>query len=88
MGRLVLRGIITNTQESTFCEHFHQSIVFLSGEFHGQRSLVGYSPWVAKELDMTEQLTHTHKHTHWHLILRHHWLHDTDGEMETQRLKW
>ena len=32
--------------------------VFLSGEFHGQRSLVGYSPWGCKELDMTEQLTH------------------------------
>ena len=24
---------------------------------HGQRSLVGYSPWSPKELDMTEQLT-------------------------------
>ena len=31
--------------------------VFLPGEFHGQRSLVGYSPWGCKELDMTEQLT-------------------------------
>ena len=31
--------------------------VFLPGEFHGQRSLVGYSPWGHKELDMTEQLT-------------------------------
>ena len=28
----------------------------ISGEFHGQRSLVGYSPWGHKELDMTEQL--------------------------------
>ena len=28
--------------------------VFLPGEFHGQRSLVGYSSWVLKELDMTE----------------------------------
>ena len=28
--------------------------VFLPGEFHGQRSLVGYSPWGYKELDMTE----------------------------------
>ena len=26
------------------------------GEFYGQRSLVGYSPWGRKELDMTEQL--------------------------------
>ena len=38
--------------------------VFLPGEFHGQRSLAGYSPWGYKELDMTEQLTHTHTHTH------------------------
>ena len=31
--------------------------VFLPGEFHGQRSLGGYSPWGHKELDTTEQLT-------------------------------
>ena len=31
---------------------------------HGQRSLVGYSPWSCKELDMTEWLsTHTHTYT-------------------------
>ena len=30
--------------------------VFLPGEFHGQRSLVGYSPWGCKESDMAEQL--------------------------------
>ena len=28
--------------------------VFLPGEFHGQRSLAGYSPWGHKELDVTE----------------------------------
>ena len=28
--------------------------VFLPGESHGQRNLVGYSPWGCKELDMTE----------------------------------
>ena len=28
--------------------------VFLSGKFHGQRTLVGYSPWGHKELDTTE----------------------------------
>ena len=27
---------------------------FLPGESHGQRSLVGYSPWSCKEEDMTE----------------------------------
>ena len=29
--------------------------VFLPGEFHGQRSLVGYSPWGRREWDMTER---------------------------------
>ena len=31
--------------------------IFLPGESHGQRSLVGYSPWGCKESDMTERLT-------------------------------
>ena len=30
--------------------------VFLLGESHGQRSLVGYSPWSRKELDTTEAI--------------------------------
>ena len=33
--------------------------VFMPGEFHGQRTLVGYSPWLHRELEMTEQLTLT-----------------------------
>ena len=33
--------------------------VFLPGEFHGQSSLVGYSPWSCKESGTTEWLTHT-----------------------------
>ena len=38
------------------------SPVFLPREYklHGQRSLVGYSPWGHKESDTT----HTHTHTH------------------------
>ena len=31
--------------------------VFLPEKSHGQRSLVGYSPWGRKELDTTERLT-------------------------------
>ena len=31
--------------------------VFLPGEFHGRRSLVGYSLWGGKESNMTERLT-------------------------------
>ena len=30
--------------------------VFLSGECHGQRSLVGYSPWGCKDSDSTETI--------------------------------
>ena len=33
------------------------SPVFLPGEFYGERSLAGHSPWSSKELDMTERLT-------------------------------
>ena len=45
--------------------------VFLCGKFHGQRSLVGYSPWGCKESDTTEQqsvrtCTHVYTHTHTH----------------------
>ena len=37
--------------------------VFLSGESHRQRSLVGYSPWGCKESDTIEQL-------HFHLFYK------------------
>ena len=32
------------------------TLVLLPGKSHGQRSLIGYSPWGCKESDMTEQL--------------------------------
>ena len=35
---------------------WHPTPVLLPGESHGWRSLVGYSPWGHKELDMTERL--------------------------------
>ena len=31
--------------------------LFWPGEFHGRRSLAGYSPWGHKELDTTKRLT-------------------------------
>ena len=34
----------------------HSTPVLLPGKSHGQRSLVGCSPWGLKELDMTERL--------------------------------
>ena len=42
--------------------------VFFPGESHGQKSLVDYSPWGCKELDMTEHAciynTISHHHSH------------------------
>ena len=38
--------------------------VFLPRDFHGQRSLAGYSPWSHGESDKTEWLTHTPSYTH------------------------
>ena len=41
---------------------WHPTPVLLPGKPHGQRSLVGCSPWGRKELDTTEQL-------HFHISL-------------------
>ena len=35
----------------------------MPGEFHEQKSMVGYRPWGCKESDTIEQLTHTCKNT-------------------------
>ena len=40
-------------QEDPLEKERQPTLVFLPGKFHGQRSLVGYSPWDLKELDMT-----------------------------------
>ena len=49
---------------------FQPTPVFLPGESHGQRSLVGCNPRGHKESDTTERLSaraHTHTHTHTHV---------------------
>ena len=46
-------------QEDPWRRKWRPTPVFLPGEFQGQRSLEGYSPWGRKESDMTEQLIHT-----------------------------
>ena len=40
-------------------EGWQPTPLFLLGESHGQRSVVGYSLWGCKELDMTEAAEHT-----------------------------
>ena len=42
-------------QEDFLEESLATHSIFLPGESHGQRSLVGYSPWGHKETDMTER---------------------------------
>ena len=41
-------------QEDPLEEGMTTHYTILPGEFHGQRILVGYSPWGRKESDMTE----------------------------------
>ena len=45
-------------KESDTAEQLSLSLVFLPGEFHGQRSMVGCRPQGHKESDTTERLTH------------------------------
>ena len=44
-------------QENPCRREWQSTPLFLTGEFHGQRSLAGYSSWGHKESDTTEQLT-------------------------------
>ena len=50
-------GLIPGSGRSPGEKKRHAIPVFLPGEFHGQRSLVGYSPWGCKESDTTEWLS-------------------------------
>ena len=45
--------------------------VFLPREFHGQRSLAGYSPWAHKESDTTERLYNKQQQKQTKQLLRH-----------------
>ena len=51
-------GLLLGLGRFPWRRKFQPTPVFLSREFQEQRSLAGYSPWVCKELDMTEWLTY------------------------------
>ena len=55
--------------EDPLYEEMATHSIFLLGKSHGQRSLVGYSPWGYKESDMTKWLS-----THESLSKLHHLL--------------
>ena len=50
--------------ENSLVKAMQPSPVFLPGEFHGQRSLAGYSPWDDRVGQDWPTNTHTHTHTH------------------------
>ena len=67
MGFFLVAGLVKNLpamwetqvqpldlEDSPGKREWQPTPVFLPGEFHGQRSMVGYSPWGHKESDWTE----------------------------------
>ena len=59
--------VLSLGREDPLEKEWQHTLVFLPGESHGQRSLVGYSPWGGKESDTTE-CAHAHTHTHMHAL--------------------
>ena len=60
-------GSIPGSGKIPWSRKWQPTPVLFPGKFHGQRSLVGYSPWGHKELYTTECLhacAHTHTHTY------------------------
>ena len=53
-SRTQLKRLSSSSIYETLEEEMTAHLLFLPGESHGQRSLVGYSPWGHKESDMTE----------------------------------
>ena len=73
MGRVLIIGCggVASVAIHKCCQNSHWrrtwqlTPVLLPGKSHGQRSLVGYSPWGHQESDMTERLSmHTHTALH------------------------
>ena len=47
-------GLIPGSGRFPWRREWQPTPVFLPGEFHGQRSLAGYSPWGHRKADTTE----------------------------------
>ena len=50
-------GLIPGLGKSPGRRKWQSTLVFLPGNFSGQRSLEGYSPWGHKESDVAERLS-------------------------------
>ena len=53
-------GLIPGSGRFPWRRAWQPTPVFWPGEFHGQRSLAGYSPWGHTELDTTEATYQAH----------------------------
>ena len=47
-------GSIPGLGRFPWSRKWQPTLVLLSGKFHGQKSLMGYSPWACKESDTIE----------------------------------
>ena len=75
-------GLIPWVGKIAWRREWRTTPIFLPGEFQGQRSLVGYSPWCRKELGVTEQLSLTRESVNsldWPLIWLQ-WFNSQDGK--------
>ena len=54
---MLLKNPIKKWSEQLWRMKWQPTAIFLWGKFHGQRSLVGYSPWDCIPVDTTERLT-------------------------------
>ena len=57
-------GLIPGLRRSLGEGNSQSTPALLPGKSHGQRNLVGYSPWGRKESDMTERLHFTSLHVY------------------------
>ena len=60
MGQRVEKTVTLFITLFSWRRKWQHTPVFLPGESHGQRSLVGYSPWAHKESDIAETTEYTH----------------------------
>ena len=63
------RGFYPWVGKAPWRRAWQPTLVFLPGESHGQRSLVGYSPQGCNELDMTEVTQYAHMHASMHRLV-------------------
>ena len=68
-------SVAFHKEQEFWSREWQPTPVFSPGEFHGQRSLAGCSPWGRTEVDTTEETEHTHTY-----LCREHSIGDDCGQ--------